>query len=310
MRKIICITGASSPIGCSIFDFFSKQDNYEIRTLSRQKWKGQKVKNHIHFLIDLTKDNTKIAQFIENCDVIFNCAGEKNETQDIELVNVEAIKKILQKKIPGKSMHWIQLSSSGVYQRDHKTASIVDENSPIKISNRYENTKYQAEKILEQESENKKIFYTIIRPSIIIGEGMGNRNLSILFKTKYFNFIFFLIGENPIANYVHTEDVARAMILASQNPETAKQKIYNVSSDCYWTEILNFIEFKGFFVVKIKFKTVQSILKLARKLTRRTDLPSLTLFSNKISYSSQKIGEELGYKAKVQIPISVYQYLK
>ena len=90
----------------------------------------------------------------------------------MRLVNELFIKNLFNKHLEyfrNKPIHWIQISSIGIYDNTFKVNNI-DEKSKIKFLNYYEETKHKADlSIIKMAELCNNFSYTIIRPSILYG---------------------------------------------------------------------------------------------------------------------------------------------
>jgi nucleoside-diphosphate-sugar epimerase len=178
--------------------------------------------------------------------VIFHCAGEIKDPLIMRRLHVDSTARLLDlafQETVGKSLppiRWVQLSSVGAYgQCDHSfQPRIVTETSPVMPKGDYEITKTEADRLLQAASKQGKISLTILRPSNVFGSGMSNRSLSSLIKIVRRGLFFYIGSRETICNYVHVDDVARALFICA-NSNKAIGKIYNLSNDCQLTELVN-----------------------------------------------------------------------
>ena len=83
-------------------------------------------------------------------DIIINCIGEYKNSKKMSFLNYQFLCTFFDKNkylIKDKEVHWIQLSSIGVYRNSIKD-TLVDENSYTQAMNLYETTKLNADNLL------------------------------------------------------------------------------------------------------------------------------------------------------------------
>jgi nucleoside-diphosphate-sugar epimerase len=114
---------------------------------------------------------------------------------------------------------------------------MVNEDSPCHPLNEYERSKYEAEMIALEWSKKTGITVTVLRPTIVFGEGVrdpSNSMLAWLRAIQTGRFVFF--DHQAVANYVYVGDVARACRLAI---ESTASGIFIASDPCQLTDFVN-----------------------------------------------------------------------
>ncbi len=316
-NKIICITGASGGIGRKLIEKLSK-NNYRLRILTRNN--NHNFSNNCEIFVgDLSDSKFCLEEFIDNCDILFHCAGElKNEKKMfglhvdgtknlINVINREFLKS-------GKKIHWIQLSSCGAYGPSKKNKQrFINELSPINPENIYEKSKVKSDELVIKFSKTGIITYSILRPSNVIGLGMNNTNLLKLVKLIKSGFLFFYVPQDAMANYVHVDDVVNALVAIALKTKS-KNEIFNLSSDCSWDIlILKIAESENIKIKKIRIPIswFQFLLILIKFLFGKIiHVPTLSIFSNKTYFSNEKIVNTLEFEIKNHIHISIGKILK
>lgn len=162
MQKKILITGANSYIGEAVKNYLSQfSESYVIKTLNT---------------IDLEPNSETFAGY----DVVFHVAGiahvkETKKNRDLYYaVNRDLTLKIAQAAKEAKVKQFVVLSTMNVYGK--VTGHITKNTKPNPI-NAYGQSKYEADKILMQE-DNERFLVAILRPPIVYGKGCkGNYQL-------------------------------------------------------------------------------------------------------------------------------------
>ena len=301
----VCITGANGFIGRRLVDELFQQ-GYSIRVLSRNS--DSLFPNGVEVVIgDLTLSGCPLDQFLVGCELIFHCAGEVSNVEAMHLLHVNGTLRLLQAVLEesahsGQKIHWVQLSSVGVYGSTHDsdtTHRIVTEESMLSPVGEYEITKTRTDELVIQASESGLMTYSILRPSNVFGEGMTNQSLF-----KMINIIdrglFFYIGKlGSSANYIHVDNVVEGLICCGTMP-SAKGRVFNLSDYCtleYFIEIvadelgrkspwLRIPEKVAYFLVTVLGWLPKSPLTQSR----------VKALINRSIYPISSIQKELGYK--------------
>ena len=117
-----------------------------------------------------------------------------------------------------KLSHWIQLSSAGVY--DSHGTNFIDEHSNLQPSNEYEKTKLSADDLIITASKIGYFEYTLIRPTIVIGNHMKNKSIPNLIKNIERKRFFYIDSKEAILNLVPYQIVSKSMFMCIQNKKT------------------------------------------------------------------------------------------
>ena len=92
--KIVCVTGANGFIGKKLVEELIKTE-CTVRILTRKK--QIKFHNNVEvFTGDLTDGNFSIKEFIKNCDILYNCAGEINNETLMRPLHVDGTQKLIE----------------------------------------------------------------------------------------------------------------------------------------------------------------------------------------------------------------------
>ncbi|KKN98779.1 hypothetical protein LCGC14_0144590 [marine sediment metagenome] len=244
-------------------------------------------------------------------DVIVNCAGEIRAEDFMRPLHVVAVEKALDTLSARCGVHWVQISSVGVY--GPRVEGIIDEGDEFKPVGSYEETKAEGEILVRERCLEKGIPFTVLRPSNVFGEGMPNRSLAQLLGMIRKG-IFFYIG-NPNAytmNYVYVEDVVQMVMLAITNPNARNQDF--IISDCVSQRDFVQIareELGGRGTLQAPGSLVQAISRFG------TFIPGFPLTNARISaltlsstYSTTKAEHLLGYSANVGIVAGLRRYCR
>ena len=232
---LICVTGANGFIGRHLVSRLVREGHH-VRILSRSK--GNNFPSNVEvFKGDLVSGLTDLSSFVSGCSLIFHCAGELTHEALMESLHVGGTQRLLSAALNecslGHYIHWIQLSSVGVYGQNlaHPIASrVVNEKSGLNPLGVYESTKAKADELLLNEHTTELFSYTILRPSNVFGIGMPNTSLASLIKAVARGIFFYIGKPGAVATYVHVDVVVEALLACGFHAR-ARNKIYNLSDD-------------------------------------------------------------------------------
>ncbi|MFO2464110.1 NAD-dependent epimerase/dehydratase family protein [Pseudomonas sp. 15FMM2] len=312
----VCITGGTGFIGGPLCTALLSQ-GYAVKMLSRTD--RAQAPGLVVTAGDLLEGGEPLLSFIEDCDVLFHCAGEIKNTDlmyDLHVHGTGNLLKAVSEKInrTGQGFHWVQLSSTGAYGRRTATSqTVVDEGfSPAPVGE-YEVTKTISDELVVSFSKIEPRFtYTILRPSIVIGANMPNQSFFQLAAMVRKGLFFYIGSKQALSTYVHVNDVVRALILCATHVK-ARGEIFILSNDCPLSEVIESIA-DVYSVSKPILKVPERILRLLVRLV--SPLIKLPLTNERIdelvkrtSYSSAKLKRELGFEFQQSIPSAMPELL-
>jgi nucleoside-diphosphate-sugar epimerase len=267
------------------------------------------------FFGDLLNPSLDLKKFVDNADVLYHCAAEVYDESRMYDVNVLGMKSILkalsQIESQKKFFHWIQLSSCGAYGvENYKNTEIeITENTPTSPQSTYEITKTLADELIVEFAKKHDWFkYTIIRPTIVFGDGMRSKAIQRLIKLIKIRIFFYVDDKQAVANYVHVDDVVNAIDLCIMN-EKAFNQIFIVSNDCPLKDFVNAIAKS--INVRYPLLVVKKIiaLKLVGILNffgfKSIKKEQIDVLSRKVHFSSSKIRNAVGWKPQTSVPEQV-----
>jgi nucleoside-diphosphate-sugar epimerase len=316
----VSITGATGFIGKKLVELQLRQ-GHTVNCLSRQK--KVETPGVTFFEGTLGREPFELSSFLDNTDVIFNCAGElKNNLlmQDTHVNGVKSLLKIIQEQRTHKSpklFHWVQLSSCGAYgnlRSSPKAPRYIDENIPSNPVGEYECTKTQADElIIDFACKHDWFKYTIIRPTIVFGSEMKSSLILRIAKTIKKNIFFYIGHRNAIVNFVHVDDVINAMSMSALNTKAYNQ-IFIVSNDCKLEELIDVIATtmnRPKPKLTINETLIRNTVAIANKFVK---LPisqfQIDVLTRQTYYSNQKIADAMNWSPTRPILIQLECYIK
>ena len=239
----VAITGGTGFIGKKLVLLHLKMGD-EVRYLTRTD--SQPIIGAEAIVGDLNSTAGQLLRLLSNSDVFYHCAGELKNDALMHSIHVQGTINLLHviEKAHSqneKGFHWIQLSSCGAYGQTSSPPSIaryVDESTQDNPSGEYECTKTEADNLIIEFAKKHDWFkYTIIRPTIVFGVGMRS-TLILRIASMIKKRLFFYIGnKNAVANFVHVDDVVKAMLLSANQPNAYNQT-FIISNDCKLSDVV------------------------------------------------------------------------
>ena len=302
-NKTISITGGTGFIGSKLVEQLI--DNNEIRILSRNtKLKNPKIK---YFNFDISDQNHdyKINKFVDGSDILFNCAAELYDEKKMERLHIEGTKNLI-KACLGKNIKWVQLSSVGAF--GFRKSGVINENTEESPVNFYEKTKTRSDQLIKQSNIN----FTILRPSIVFGDGMKS-NLLIEISKILRRKMFFYLKKNSMINLVHIKDVINALNLCAFD-ERANNCSYILSQKLSIEELIQSI-CDGMKISEPKLTFPELPIRFLVKIFE--NIPNFPLTTKRINvltsrcfYDSSKIKNDLDFKFHSNLKKLLRNYAK
>lgn len=279
------------------------------------------INTEVEYIVgDLLDINLNIENMVEDCDVIINSSGEitnKKLMYDLHVISVKKIINTFKKKalVKKNAVHWVQLSSVGVYGASESPSDMraVTEETKRSPQGEYEITKCLADEYIEKQAEQNIFTFTILRPSNIFGPDMPNNSLRQLSKMIRKGLFFYIGKIEAISTYIHVTDVSAALVECTIN-ENSKNQIFNLSCDCPQFELIdgiaNSLKVKKpnlripYFIAKIMCQTLGRFKFFPLSINRLNALISNT------KYPTSKIDCYLNLPCKKYPPLYINEVIK
>lgn len=227
-KKInIFITGATGFIGTHLINQFDNE-SYTIYALTRNDYTS-KSGNLIYIKGDIF-NLTSCSDILKTIDYFIHIAGEKKNEEKMHHVNVEGTAAILTEIIKYPHIKLLHVSSAGIYGIEKHPLHNLTEGDQLFPNNKYEKSKYEAEKVIVNNKNQSTLKYTIIRPTNVFGEHDKGNKLLTLFKAINKN-KFFLLNPKAIVNYVYVGHVSQVIKTIIDN-DIFDNAIFNINSHC------------------------------------------------------------------------------
>lgn len=314
----VAILGATGFIGGKLVQKHLELGN-EVRYLTRAD--NQPILGAKAFIGDLNSSTDKLKLFLDEVNLLINCAGEINNEKLMRTTHVNGTVNLLKVVEHSQSQiqthfNWIQLSSCGAYGQLNSHPSIaryVDENTQNNPSGEYECTKTEADNLIIAFAKKYDWFkYTIIRPTNVFGFGMRSTAIKRIAKMIKIRFFFYIGNKNAIANFVHVDDVVQAMVLSINQPKAYNQT-FIVSNDCKFSDMVDTIA-DELQVPKTKWIANEFLLrKLVNLVNKWVELPissvQIDVMMRQTHYSNQKIINALNWSPSTPVLVQFKQYV-
>jgi len=307
----ICVTGGYGFIGKLLVERLLK-DGARLRLISRvPREPSERVQI---YCADLASSETQLTGFFEDVSVVYHCAGEVNRLELMRALHVNGTQRLLDEaqkhiSLSGRPVHWVQLSSVGVYGPpvgrvdDLRQVSETDQLRPV---GEYEITKAESDQLVLQMAAREPLFTcSILRPSIVVARHMPNQSVKSLVNAVRDRKFFYIGSAAAITTYIHVDDVIDALMLCA-NDKRASGQIFNLSNDCYMYELVNAIHRYYGINSRVFRVPVLPLRLLVQLLAPLAKLPltqgRIDAMIKRTSYPDKKIREVLNYVPKRSIP--------
>lgn len=299
-RGLVAVTGASGFIG-RVFLTQLLAEGWRVRMLTREPQKWVASERVDIFVGDLV-ETPDWSRFLLGVDVIIHAAAEIREQELMMAVNVEGPQRLLQAAVACNVPRWVQLSSVGAYGPVFD--GCVDEATPERPVGTYEKSKTQFDQLLRETSGRSQLQVCIVRPSNVYGPNMANQSLFQMMRMIRRRWFTYIGPAGASANYVHVNDVARAIVLCATLPQAAG-KTYIVSD---WTTMENMVQSmaKGMKVETPKRRFGLGIMFFMVRFLQWIPKRPLTVarvraLSCRARYSTQLIEKDLDWRVTVPV---------
>jgi nucleoside-diphosphate-sugar epimerase len=312
------VTGGNGFIGRKLVEALASQ-GHAVRVLTRASTRSPSV--NVQFVEgDLTSDDCPFSQFLENCDVVFHCAGELRSVALMRALHVGGTRRLLggvfrEIALRGRAVHWVQLSSVGAYGFPAQFAStdrVVTEETPPQPRGEYEVTKTESDQLVIEASGKGILTSSVVRPSKVIGAEMPEQSLRRLGSMVRRGMFFYIGRPGSVATYVHVDDVVEVMLRCALDPR-AKGKTFNISNDCTLEDMVNGIAHaEGVASPRLRFP--ESLVRGA--IYAASTLFKVPLSQEQVSglvrrtrYPYHKLQKELDFAPKRAVPNAIAEVL-
>ncbi|MDE1810845.1 MAG: NAD(P)-dependent oxidoreductase [Candidatus Micrarchaeota archaeon] len=317
-KRVSLVTGGTSSLGIHVIRRLLKRGD-EVRAIIRQhptaddSWKVLPP-GCIPYVADFTFRSEKDKEtLIEACrgvteiyhigGAIFNSKHKYNQLVNINVIGTENLLRAYLYANPenGSKATFMYASSVTVYGYNRRNETL-SEDADTKPASGYAESKMMAEKVIQSfQTANPRLPYTIFRIGNLYGPGYESEFFKIFRLIREKKISFLGKGENHLT-LAHVEDVADAMLLASENPK-AMNKVYNVTDGVPHTMKELFTKAAKFMNVPAPTKGVNAILARIGASTRGINTDEFDFMASDRIVSIDRARRELGYKPTRSIDV-------
>ena len=308
MKRSFFVTGATGLVG-SAFVKFARANGCQVKALCRSRSRVSEQLDVDWIEGDLASLE-RLPEILWGIDVVVHAAAEIYDPLSIRKVNLEESSRLLDGAVYAGVRRWIQLSSCGIYSTETDVISEDTRESPQGL---YEQSKAEFDQRLRYLMRSGALEAVLLRPSIIYGEGMRNQSIRQMIKVIESGFFFFIGHAGASANYVHVDDVVKAIWLSAFNVAAANQT-YIVSDWCSMEDMVHALA-KGLGVERPNLRLSLSLARLlaaGEKISSHWPLTGsrVNALSSRHRFSSKKIEDELGWGVSVDIQAGMFELVK
>ena len=307
-RRNILVTGATGFVGRHLVDGLLRASDVQVNIITRgrhappDEWVGRvKV-----WTADLA-DESSLKPALSGLDVVYHLAAETRDPVLFHKVNVAGTRNLLNACAEMGLSRFLHVSSAGVVGSGQ--GHYLDEETSPSPEDEYEQSKLMAEETVRAFADKEAVPATIIRPTIVFGEGTRRGKDSF---GEWLRAIqsgrFWPIGRGSyVANYIYVKDLVAGCILAA-NSQKAVGETYILSDPCSMKEFINmmaaalgknaprlFIPVPLAHLVAAGFEMLQKVSGRSVPLT----LLRVRALTSRRVYSARKIQEELGFQPTI-----------
>jgi nucleoside-diphosphate-sugar epimerase len=223
------VTGGSGFLGRKVSDKF-RENGYHVYQMALP---SEEVEGEYFFKGDIT-DPEKFE--FPQADTLIHCAGilESSHPSDELMfkVNYEGTVNVYNEALKKGMKRMVFISTVAAIGPHGTFDHGMREDMPPDPKDAYGRSKLKAERFLEKMAEKDGVDITILRPTVLYGEGMNLNSSGMKTFTAINKGIMPLIGDgNTIYNLLHVENFVHAIILALEKGKGFN--IYHVSEGPY-----------------------------------------------------------------------------
>jgi nucleoside-diphosphate-sugar epimerase len=231
----VLITGASGFFGGHCVEAFTHRGDKVtavVRPSSRcDLLKSLNAKLHVATLDQVDE----LRRAMRDIDVVIHAAA-RVETyghwRDFEQTTINGTRNVLETAIAGGVRHFIHVSSRGIYERPARDGTLYEETCAYGVPYRwsyYARAKIEAEKIVREANDQRRIAATILRPTWLYGPRDTTIFGRVVTALRARRFRWIGDGQN-VLNLVFVSDAANAVVLAATDSK-ARGQVYNIADD-------------------------------------------------------------------------------
>ncbi len=315
------VTGASGFIGQHFVQKLQRQ-GFNINALVRNR-ENFSIASNINIFEGDIFNREILKKSVEDVDVVFHLVAKTHDLSGIDnakdyfKINVEGTKKLLDACFNSKIKHFVYFSSVKAMAEESKHA--LDETYDCTPTTPYGESKLEAEKIVVDYGNKYGFKTTILRLPLVYGPGNKGNVYKMIEAIDNGRFVMMGRGQNK-RSMVYVQNVVDAA-LSVVDQEVADKKVYLITDGVdYSVKELYRLIAKGLSKKPLPFYVPMCIAKLfaiagdiGSKMIRK-QLPfnsdMLNKLTGSLTFSSQRIQEEIGFKPKHNLYNTIDETIK
>jgi len=304
-QGIAAVTGGTGFIGRHLVRLLLS-DGKPVRVLTRDIRKAKSIlQGEVEYFEGDLSDIEQLSRFLSGAEHVFHLASELKDKTSMYETNVLGTKNVLSVLEKTQFKKFIYLSSAGV--TGQKKYNLIDEKTQCSPSNEYEQSKWDAERLVFEFAGQKRKDISILRPTNVIGEDKDNPEDSFYRFIRQIkkNRFFYINHGDGTANYIYVRDVAKALIELSES-DAANGEIFIINDQSLMRDVVECI--KTFCHINNRTASLPYLPVLAASAVVHAIYPGFVLSPARVKalyspyqYSSQKIERQLGFKLEYGI---------
>lgn len=237
LKKKILLTGSTGTLGYNILKLLADSPDHQIIAPIRSRNpKLAEFSDRVEFIDNELTDTAHTAQIFERAkpDVIVHCAASglripKGSWFDLMQFNVETTMRLFQMNCRfDHNSHFIYISTGLVYREQ---ARPLQESDPIETLHPYGASKAAADSMLQAAAAEFKRSLTILRPFAFTGpHDAGGRLFPAILNAAAKGESLPMTSGLQIRDFCAVGDIARAVLLCLDKPQTSLIEKYNLGS--------------------------------------------------------------------------------
>ncbi len=175
-----------------------------------------------------SQENCK--EIVKDVDIIIHCAGKAGvwgKTETYITANVIGTKNLIE--ACSSTQRFINISSPSIYFKFEDQFLLKENQLPGTFSNAYAETKYKAEKIVEQANKDGRVKTISLRPRGVVGVGDKNWLPRIIALREQNKLVQPGNGEN-VVDFTSIENLLDAIEICFETPEKNLGRAYNITN--------------------------------------------------------------------------------
>ena len=231
----VLVTGASGFFGGHCVEAFTRRGD-RVTAIVRPSSPCDLLKSlGAELRVGMLDQTDELRRAMSGIDVVIHAAA-RVETyghwRDFERTTINGTRNILEAAVAEGVRHFIHISSRGIYERPARNGMLYEETcaygTPYRWSY-YARAKIEAEKIVREANDRRRIAATVLRPTWLYGPRDTTIFGRVVNSLRAHRFRWIGDGQN-VLNLVFVSDAANAVVLAATNPK-AHGQIYNIADD-------------------------------------------------------------------------------